>query len=247
MIIRDLIDFARPLAGGQFVKDVRAGLGYTAVLLSEDGCGLAYTFRNELGCCCGTLDIAGNIIGMKAGELIEWAQDRDRLKAAMGLACINALLNKADDKWPKGNIAEAISLSKDDHFSMVGDFLPILNRIRTMTDNIHVFDRKDNTCKDYSPDREMEKYLPKSKLVLITATSLINHSLDSILPLCENAEEVCLVGLSTPLCPQVMKNYRITLLAGSIVVDTNKVLETASQGGGTMAMRPYLDQVLVRC
>lgn len=64
----------------------RAGLSYICVLLDDNSCGLAYTFRNELGCFCGIFDEAGSLIGRKCAELIPWAKSKNRLMAAVGLA-----------------------------------------------------------------------------------------------------------------------------------------------------------------
>lgn len=245
MIIDNLIGYAYEFAKGRVLKDVRAGLGYTCILLEDGGCGLAYTFRNELGCCCGVSDFAGRIIGSNAEEMIVWAKDSDRLKAAIGLATINAVINDPAENWDKGNVLQAFSLDKSDSFGMVGEFKPILKSIKSMTENIYVFEQNTQEKDGLFSGEEMSEYLPKCRVIVITATSLINHTIDEIIEHCKDAEEVCLVGLSTPLCPQVLKEYNITLLAGSLVKDSGRVLEIVSQGGGTIAMRPYIEQVLV--
>ena len=74
MITDDLIGKALRIATGRKIKDTRAGLGYTCVLLDNGACGLAYTFRNELGDGCGVLPEAGNLIGADAAELIPWSR-----------------------------------------------------------------------------------------------------------------------------------------------------------------------------
>lgn len=248
MIIDDLIRFVKDDAKGKVVKDIRAGLGYTSVLLDDGGCGLAYTFRNEMGCCCGILDMAGKLIGRKADEIVDWAKDIDLLRAAMGLATINAILNDPDQDRDKGNVLEAFSLTEADRFGMVGEFRPILNSVESMTDNIFIFEQDETALKDKNvyPAKEMHRYLPDCDVIVITATSIINGTIDEIVTHCKNARQVCLVGLSTPLCPEVFKKYNITLLAGSVVKDAEAILRITSQGGGTMAMRPAVDQVLVK-
>ena len=72
MITQNIVDAALRRCGSRKILDVRAGLGYTSVLLSDGGCGLAYTFRNDLGACCGSMEAAGKLIGMNAEELIPW-------------------------------------------------------------------------------------------------------------------------------------------------------------------------------
>lgn len=70
MIVDELIDKALAMGQSRKVIDVRAGLGYTCVMLEGGTCGFAYTFRNELGCCCGILGIVGNLIGMSTEKII---------------------------------------------------------------------------------------------------------------------------------------------------------------------------------
>ncbi|MDY0120233.1 MAG: DUF364 domain-containing protein [Clostridia bacterium] len=246
MIVLELIDRALALSDGRTIKDVRAGLGYTCVMLEDDHTGLAYTFRDEMGCCCGILHSAGKLIGMKVNDIIPWAREKDRLKAAIGVAAINAVLNDPDKNWDTGNVLEAFTLSESDHFGMIGEFKPILKVVQSMTKNIYVFaqDVPENSL--LYPSRSIPNYLPRCEVVVLTATSIINHTFDEISPYLKNAKEVCLVGPSTPLCPQIFRNYNMTLLAGSVVTKPEQMLQIVSQGGGTMAMKPAIEQVLVR-
>lgn len=246
MIVDELVDRARGMAQSKRIKDVRAGLGYTCVMLEDGGCGLAYTFRNELGSCCGILGVAGRLIGMSAEEIIPWLKERDRLKAAIGLATINSVINDGNKRWDTGNVLTAFSLHESDTFGMVGAFHPILEKVKTMTENIYVFEQNVPQGSGLYPAEAAPLYLPKCDVIVITATSIINHTIDEVIRYCKSAKEVCLVGPSTPLCPEILKKYNITLLAGSVVRNPELILQIVSQGGGTMSMKPAVEQVLVR-
>lgn len=246
MIIDELIKQALIDTKKRKIGDVRAGLGYTGVMLDDKACGLAYTFRNELGCCCGTLEVAGSLIGMDAEEIIPWAKEDDRLKAAIGLAAINAVLNDPGKNFPKGNVLDAFMLRESDTFGMVGDFQPILSKVKTMTNNVYIFEQKVCEGCGIYPSDMIPRYLPECDAVVITATSIINHTIDDIIPYCKNAAAVCLLGPSTPLCTEVFEKYDITLLAGSVVKNPELVMQVISQGGGTMSMKPAIDQVLIK-
>jgi len=115
-----------------------------------------------------------------------------------------------------------------------------------MTNNIYVFEQHVPENSGFYPEKDIPLHLPNCDVIVITATSIINHTIDKILPYCDNAKEICLVGPSTPLCPELMKRYKITLLAGSVVKNPDMVLQILSQGGGTMSFKPYADQVLLR-
>lgn len=246
MIIDELISRAMPMAQGQKTADVRVGLGYTCVALNGGGCGLAYTFRNDCGAACGVLESAGTLIDMPADSIIPWAKDNHPIKAAIGLAAVNAVLNDASTNWDKGNVINAIPLHPSSTLGMVGAFHPILANAKTVTNNIYVFEQNAPEGSDLYPASDIPRYLPQCDTVVLTATSLINHSIDGILPHLKGAKVVCLVGPSAPLCPEVFKRYNITLLAGVVVKKPALLMQIISQGGGTMSMKPAIEQVLVR-
>jgi uncharacterized protein (DUF4213/DUF364 family) len=246
MIVDELIDKALAMVQSRKVTDVRAGLGYTCVMLEDGACGLAYTFRNELGNCCGILDVAGNLIGMNADKIILWAKESNRLKAAIGLAAVNAIINDPGKNWDTGNVLNAFKLNESDTFGMVGEFKPILSKVKLMTKNIYVFEQNIPEGSQLYTADTIPHFLPKCDVVVITATSVINHTIDEVISYCKNAKEVCIVGPSTSLCPEVFRKYNTTLLAGSVVKNPELILKIVSQGGGTMSMKSAIEQVLVR-
>lgn len=246
MIIDDLSEAALASTEQRKIKDVRAGLGYTCVLLEDNSCGVAYTFRNELGECCSILNEAGSLIGKNAVEIIPWAKNEDRLKAAVGLAAINAVFNKAEADWDTGNVTTALDVRPNSTFGMVGEFRPILSEIKKRTDNIYVFEQDvsgDNTL--YSSET-IPEHLPKCDVVVVTATSIINQTIDQVLLCCGNARQVCIVGPSTTLCPEVFRRHNVHILAGCVVINPQQILEIVSQGGGTMSMKPAIRQILLK-
>jgi hypothetical protein len=246
MISDSLIERALSESRHRKVADVRAGLGYSCVMLEDGACGLAYTFRNELGDCCSILGSAGSLIGKDVDALIPWLRDGNLLKAAVGLAAVNAVINEAGKRWDTGNVIDAITIGPSDTFGMIGNFKPIMAKVRTMTEKIYVFERNVPEGSGLYPSETIPVHLPKCDVVILTATSLINHTFDEVVESCKNAREVCMVGPSTPLCGEIFKPLNITLLAGSVVTNPGLILQIVSQGGGTLAMKPAVRQVLLR-
>lgn len=247
MLAGKLLEYVLPEAGGKKILDVRAGLGYTGVVLEDGACGLAYTFRNELGFGCGILNDAGNLVGSNAAELLPWLMDSNRLKAAIGLAAVNAVINsQPGENWGTGDVVDELEVEESDTFGMVGDFKPILMKVREKTKDIYVFEKNPPLGSDLFPSETIPVHLTKCSVVIVTATSIINHTIDEVLPYCQDARVVCMVGASTPLCPEVFKDFNVTLLAGSLVQDPSKAMETISQGGGVKALKPVIRQVMVQ-
>lgn len=244
MVTQNIIDEALRRCGSKTIMDVRAGLGYTSVLLSDGGCGLAYTFRNDLGACCTSMEKAGKLIGMNAEEVIPWLMDKNRLKAAIGLATANAVFNLNVEGYGHGNVVDEISIESSDTFGMIGEFRPILAKVRAKAKQVYVFEQKPNLSEGLYSEQQIPEFLPQCSVIVITSTSIINHTIDEILPYCTNAKQVCLVGPSTPLIPELFRALPITLLAGVVVTNAELLLQIVSQGGGTMSMRPAVNQVL---
>jgi uncharacterized protein (DUF4213/DUF364 family) len=249
MIIDELISSALERAGDRTIKDARVGMEYTGVLLEDKSCGLAYTFKDERDYNA-VLSSAEKLTGLSVETIIPWAEDKNKFKAALGLAAINAVLNVADSsaQYYAGNIISALELNENDTFGMIGEFHPVLNRISPMTKNIYVFELSPEKGKCFYPPEDMPLYLPKCNYVLITASAIINHTIEGVLALCggSNIKEVYLVGPSSPLCPEVFGKHNVTTIAGSIVREPDLIMPVISLCGGTRFIKPAVEQVIIR-
>ena len=245
-MIRDrLIKNAMAGSAGARIKDIRVGLGYIYTLLDNGNSGLAYSFRGELEHCCSVLADAGDLIGQDSENIIPWLSEKNILKAAVGLSVVNAVLNASLEDAPEGNVIGAIRLKREEKFGMVGNFGPILPAVRKQTENIFVFERIEKERGGLYPERFIPSFLPGCDVVLISATSIINHTIDDVLSCCAGAREVFIVGPSTPLHVGSFADTNVSLLAGTVVTDPERMLRIISQGGGTMQMKPASRHVLV--
>jgi uncharacterized protein (DUF4213/DUF364 family) len=71
--------------------------------------------------------------------------------------------------------------------------------------------------------------LPQADVVAITGTTLVNHTLDGLLRLCQPQATVMVLGPSTPLSPMLFE-YGVNILSGARVIDESAVLRTVEQG-----------------
>ena len=83
-------------------------------------------------------------------------------------------------------------------------------------------------------------------VVILSATTLINRTLDDLLSLCRNAHEVAILGPSTPLLPRLFVDRGVTLLSGVQVVEPERVLRIVSEGGGTRQFGRAVKKVTLR-
>jgi uncharacterized protein (DUF4213/DUF364 family) len=246
MIIDDICDLLLSPAANHSVADVRVGLGYTVVQLDDGRCGLAYTFRDDIqeGCC--VIKAAGTLVGQQAAELAAWARSPDPLAAAVGLATLNALvavpLNAVE-----ADLLTQLEVTSNDVIGMVDYFGPLIGPLRTRGKALHVFERRPSAKSGVLPESAAAEILPQCRVVILSATALLNRTLDDLLAWCRNAREVAILGPSTPLLPQVFAGRGVTLLSGVQVVDGERVLRLVSEGGGTRQLGSAVRKLTVRC
>jgi uncharacterized protein (DUF4213/DUF364 family) len=72
--------------------------------------------------------------------------------------------------------------------------------------------------------------------VAITSTTLINRTLPGILSLCKKGSVKMLLGPTTPLS-EIFFDYGIDILAGSVVTDNERVLQSVSEGASFMQIK----------
>jgi uncharacterized protein (DUF4213/DUF364 family) len=245
MIVQRLIDVVKKDASLRKLAKVMIGIGYTAVLLDDGSCGVSFTFRNELGPECGLIDEAGELTGRNCGEIIDWAMDMNLAKCAVGLACINAVLQQYLEGFSTGNALDEIDFRPGDTVGMIGYFKPVIDKVEGKAKDIFIFERN-ITDKGMLPDWAEDIYLPKCDVVIITGTTLLNKTLDGILEKCKKAREIVVMGPTASLCPQVLRDYGVTLLAGVKVVDAERVMKVAGEGGGGLALKDSVAQVFRR-
>jgi hypothetical protein len=246
MIIDQVCDFLLPAAGLHSVVDVRLGLGYTAVQLDDRRCGLAYTFRRELHEGCGVMSEAGTLAARRASDLAQWARSTDLLISAVGLATLNALID-VPPAAIEADLLSELRVTSDDVVGMVGYFGPFIAPLRARGKALHIFERRLAGESEVLPESAAAELLPRCHVVILSATTLLNRTLDDLLACCRNAREVAIVGPSTPLLPAVFAPKGVTLLSGVQVVNGERVLRVVSEGGGTRQFGNAVRKLTVRC
>jgi uncharacterized protein (DUF4213/DUF364 family) len=232
MLIDEVCDWLLPRVGSHRVADLRVGLGYTAVQLDDGRCGLAYTFREEVreGCCA--IKEAGALTGRPAAELAEWAKSADAISAAVGLATLNAIIEPPAGAF-EADLMETLPVGPDDIVGMVGYFTRLVDPLRSRAGALYVFERRPEDGSGLLPESATITLLPQCQIVILSATTLLNRTIDSLLDSCRSARDIAVLGPTTPLLPEVFSPRGVTFLSGIQVVDPVRVLRIISEGGGT--------------
>ena len=233
-------------AGTLTLDTVCLGVGYTGVRLSDGYGGVSYTFRDELGPSCGVIRNAGTLKGMPASEAVRWMLSKNLAEASVGMAAANAILNRGFQKGK--NIAEAVTCDSGDVIGMVGWFCPLVWKFQG-AGRFYIFERRPETCAPSGTARILDSekaqdILPECSKVILTGTSFINGTASGLLAACRNAKEIVIVGASTPMCPGVLREYGVTLLAGTQITDAGRMLRIVAEGGGGMDLSTASEKLL---
>jgi len=232
MLADEIFDYVSGLNLDLEAADIRIGLGYTAVLLEDGRCGLAYTLHDlEYESCCVVAD-AGKLAGRKISELVSWIKMPDVTACAVGMAAVNAILETPDNAV-ESDIMELLPVFEDDAVGMIGYFGPLVKPLNDRVREMHIFERRSDPEYGILPDSSAKDFLPECQVVVMTATALLNHTMDDLLGLCKNAREVAILGPSTPFIPEVFTRHGVTMLSGLKVENPGKILQIVSEGGGT--------------
>ncbi len=238
-IARRLYDAVSREAEDLVVEDVRFGLSYVGVRLGHRRAGLAALLMHELPPGCSVFPDAGKLAGARASSLLKnLVEGRNPLEKALGLATANAMMHP-ETAGDERDALSIINLTPKDRVAMVGLFSPMVPKIEATGAKLSVIEK--NPARMKIPGREeREKILRECTVAIITATTLLNDTLESVLADLGEPRHVALLGPSTPLHPEIFRGTPVNHLGGSIVRDTDKIMRIISEGGGTTAMRLYL-------
>jgi uncharacterized protein (DUF4213/DUF364 family) len=234
-------------------KNVCIGLGYTAVQLENGYLGLCATLPSELNLelCSLQLD-SGRLAGSLLFDLAKLAGSWIQAESSVGLAAMNAasqmlFKHRAENyEVSKGNIMSELKVKSSDRVVMVGNIKPIASFLKDRVGELFILERNPQFRAGNLPDTACEEYLPKADVVIITASTLLNGTIDRLLELPRRAREIILVGPTSPITPEPLFNHGVTLVGGVQVLSSDAALRIVMEGGGAKQLREACQLINVR-
>ncbi len=226
------------------VKDVRIGLAYTGVLLSENYGGVACTPLYEFSC-CPALGFTETLKGKTADKVLELALSENPLEAAVGIATANALSHMLRDLEPEHfqrSYSDILDLiNPGDRVAMVGYFGPLVPKILKITEKLTVLEKREIESPQTRtlPSEKAREILPASDVIILSASTLANRTFDELLSLRGAAREIVLLGPSAPLYPEPFFKQGITAVMGTRIIAPETMLTVVSEAGGTKKLHQY--------
>jgi uncharacterized protein (DUF4213/DUF364 family) len=206
------------------VRNVLIGAHWTAV--SSRFCGMASTVMSQKPHGEERVRDAGNLHMKSAKELAQYAHSDNPLEASIGLAALNSMIEIPEKGLTKINAFKVVvEKGAGKHVAIFGHF-PYLSEVKAIARRISVFELA--PIEDEIPFDQVPQVLPDADIVAITSNSIINHTLDSILPYIKPGAYSMLVGPSTPLSPYLFEQG-FSLLAGVRILDEELLFQSVGQ------------------
>ncbi|HAA84945.1 MAG TPA: hypothetical protein DCE14_01150 [Kosmotogaceae bacterium] len=229
-VFSKIVHYAKERARDTVIADYVVGTGMSAVLLEDGRCGVSHLFREELpeGC-----SIFKSLIETPVSlrRFFENTDPFHPVTASLILAACNAVINSTHDRddYTQEDPFVSLHITEQDILGFVGDFRPLTSLINEQVGEVRIFER--HLGDNYLPDWSIPFKLPECTCVVITATSIMNRTIDSVLESCFT-DRVVVMGPSTPMSLELFPQ-KVRSLGGARIIDSKKALQIASRAGGT--------------
>lgn len=249
-LIREwLADLRSNFSDELLITDVRVGVFYTAVEISNGEVGVAFTPRdlNDTVCCPKTAagaPPAGRLIGSKAWETAEYALSQSALRRAVGIATLNALSAAAIERHGMSEAVlregldalDAAEITPEDRVVMVGALIPFIKKLKSRASSLKVIDKHRDALKPeeqtlWIPPEHVAEALKPASVVILSGSTLVEGGIEELLNLSKVARIRVMAGPTTPLWPRPFFNRGIAVLGGIRVLSGRDLLTIVGQGG----------------
>lgn len=191
-----------------------------------------------------TTEATGTFGGQPLSALARLLTSDNPYERAIGLAACNAHWNTASVSSGDGDgLAASSGEPVEERIVVIGRF-PALDR---KLPGAIVLER--NPGPDDLPAERAPDIVPTADRLIITATTLVNGSIDGLLALARPDCAITLVGPGTPLCPNLLKTEAgsrgVDRMAGFVVEDLEECAKAVMEGAGARAFRRFGRQVVL--
>ena len=232
------------------LDDLVIGIFLTGVKLSTGHAGVAFTPMGEVpeAVCCPTsaarMPTAGNLGDKPVSQIVKYSLDPHVLKSAIGVATLNALSQLIIESE---HVAEYLIVKDTDGFdllkiqptetvSLIGAFGPYIRKLKIMGNPFFIVERNIQTLrpdemKYYKPESEMSFALKQSEVVIVTGTTFVNHSIDTILSFVSNGKRTAIIGPTASVIPDAFFARSVNVMAGVRILGPGLMIKILKQGG----------------
>ena len=239
-----------PLIDWVFIPEPNPGPGrnteFGIVTLQDGSAGLYYAWLGDSQKGMSSRYEPKEFIGRRPIELARYFAGNDEADCSLGLAAINAITRyiyrKADFRLrDTPDSMGVLDVSASDHVGMVGYFPSLVRRLKQKGTKLTVIEKKPQFLKRQenfvvSPDPGQ---LSGCNKVIITASTLLNNSIDEVLDYSKRAERRVMIGPTAGFFPDPLFARGVAAIGGAEVRFAEQARQrlSANQGLGESARK----------
>jgi uncharacterized protein (DUF4213/DUF364 family) len=240
MIIDDkLFDLFKDKAAKIRVDMLCLGLGYTAVVTSDGGIGIAYTYFEDKKSCM-LLNETADYENRPALALLGKIKSDRPIERSMALALVNALNYQLALQLPEDEnneiMFEQFKIAKGTHVAMVGYFGPLIKRFEQRGAILDILDQSRGLGRKADFYKNLNKW---ADVLFLTSTSILNNSTEEILANVHDHVKTLMLGPSTPMVAAAFDHLPVHMLAGTVPLDRERLLKAIRHGMGTPVLHKF--------
>jgi uncharacterized protein (DUF4213/DUF364 family) len=232
------------------IERATIGLFFTGVKLNTGVAGACATPLRSIpeAVCCPSSAMAmpfpGKLRGRPVRDLLKEVGAASGIRRAVGVATMNALADMCWQRQARQDVEllvgvdayDAAAIGPTDHVVVVGAFVPFLRSLKRARQRFTVLEIDPATLKPdelpyFRPADQAAEVLPTAEVVLITGTTLVNDTLEALLPLCRADTKVVVVGPTVGLLPDALLRRGADVLGGIRITAPDAFLDVLAEGG----------------
>jgi uncharacterized protein (DUF4213/DUF364 family) len=184
------------------------------------------------------------IAGRPAVELMQEALADNGLTRAVGIATLNALAELSWRRRPHPEFAllpgtdafDATEIHPDDRVVLVGAFIPFLKALKRRHQPYLVLEQNPAALKPeempfYRPAELAPEIVPAADVLLITAATLLNDTLEDLLSLARPEARVTVLGPTVGMLPDAFLARGADVLGSLRIKEPDAFLDLLAEGG----------------
>jgi len=199
---------------------------FGALALADGSLGLAYLLLDDALARLAGGEAGEGLAGADPLDIARWWVERDGAARTLGFAAVNALTRHLFDRhgWVPPDAPDSIAgldPQPGEAIGMVGYFPPLLKQVTARGARLTVLELRADLVGEQDGVRVTldPAELAPCRQVLVTSTTLLNHSLERVLAACHGARRIALIGPGAGLWPAPLFAAGVTALGGSWIVD----------------------------
>ena len=225
---------------------------FGVIMLADGSAGLYYAWLGESQQGMSRRFPQQEFIGKSPLEIMRLYESGDEADCSIGLAAISAvtqcIYRRAGYKLQSaGNTMGNLDFQTGDHIGMVGYFPSLVKRLRELGIRLTVIEKKTKFMEsgnlvNVTPDPEK---LTGCNKVIITAATLLNNSVDSILEYIADAKQTVVVGPTAGFFPDPLFSRGVTAVGGTEIIRPDSLIDRLKddQRMGDAARKYLIDTV----